>query len=182
MGFRRIILPMLALLAAGVLALQSRTPQVAQAESATVPEFWKSGITLEGSAPYSATAGRRLTETAAFRSDANSDFYFVFPASADARTLQSARFMLLDRSGTYSGSANITLEILSFDGSLVHTATASPVDLVVNDLGSWSALTLSDTIANLTIQPGEFLAVHCNFTDGAVDDQILFPIFEISVQ
>jgi hypothetical protein len=170
--------------------VQNRTVEPASAQSnrpaaaslATTAEYWKMGVTLENTRVYSAVAGRLLTESASFRSAKASDIYFVFPAAADERTIQSVRYLLLGRSGSYGAASSLTLEIFDLEGNLLRTASAAPLNLTTPSLNTWGSLALSANAANLTLQPGEFLAFHCNFSGGAGGDLAIYPVFEIEVQ
>jgi hypothetical protein len=149
----------------------------------TPVETWKSGVTLEGDPGYANIEGRLLASSASFRSDRGvQDIYFAFPAAATARTVQLANFMIADRTGAYSGAATMTLEVLSFDGALQRTVSAQAVDLQTADLAQWAGLTISSNPDDLSIQPGEFLAVHFHLSDSPNGDLDVRPIFEIQVQ
>lgn len=181
---------LLLLLLAAALAVQNyfvptviaQANRPAAASLATTAEYWKMGVTLENTRVYSAVAGRLLTESASFRSAKAGDIYFVFPAAADERTIQSVRYLLLGRSGSYGAVSTLTLEIFDLDGNLLRTASAAPLNLTTPSLNTWGSLVLSANAANLTLHPGEFLAFHCNFSGGAGGDLAIYPVFEIEVQ
>jgi hypothetical protein len=153
-----------------------------QSSAGNSPEFWKTGVTIEDTSLYSATIGRLLTDSASFRSGKASNTYFVFPASADAHTIQSVSYLLLNRTGSYAGTAQLTLEVFDLNGNLLRTASSAPVNLVDLSLSAWNTLALSANSADLMINPGEFLAFHCKFSDGPGGDLEVRPIFEITLK
>jgi hypothetical protein len=131
------------------------------ASDATAAETWRLGITIEGTVVYQDTIGRAVSDVAAFRSNRDvADVYYVFPAAGSSRTVATAQTYLLSRSGTYSGAATLSLEILAFDGTLQHTVSAAPIDVQVADTGLWADLTLSTIADDVLLEPGEFLAFH----------------------
>ncbi len=151
-------------------------------QSGTPSEFWKLGVTSQGSADYSAIAGRLAGEVAAFQSAEATDIYFVFPAPATTKTVRSARFYILSRSGSYAGDATMTLEIYDLAGSAQHLVSASPVDMQAAATGAWTDVTLSGTAGDLEITPGEFLAFHFALSGAAGNDLDVRPIFEVEVE
>ena len=169
----------------GVAALQNVfATRNSSAQGLSTPlETWKTGVTLENGASFTGTEGRLLTSNATFRSNlGSSDMYFAFPAPATARSVQSASVMVASRSGSYSGQATITLEVYSFDGSLQHTVSASAVDLQAASILTWSTFTVSSTPGNLTIDPGQYLAVHFHLDGAAAGDLDVQPVFDVLVQ
>src|SRR4051812_7940034 len=75
-------------------------------------EAWRLGVTSEGDASYNAVIGRLIDTSASFRSNPNvQDSYYIFPASASTRTIQSAALNIISRSGTYTSTASLTLEV-----------------------------------------------------------------------
>jgi len=190
MRVKKAVILVIALLATSFFIIQSLSTQIAYAKPnqyvlnspGIAFEFWKTGVTLEDTNLYSATIGRLLTENASFRSEKASDTYFVFPASADTRTIQSASYLLLDRTGSYVGSTELMLEIYDFNGNLLRTASAAPVNLVDPMLSTWYSFSLSANSVDLMINPGEVLALHCKFSNGPGGDLEVRPIFEISLK
>ncbi len=145
-------------------------------------ESWRLGVSVDGVSGYAATFGRAPHLTASYRSNAGvSDVYFVFPAASDQTTILAADFNLLDRSGTYGGDANLTLEIRDFAGTVQHTVTASAVDMEAATTGVWTAFSLSGSAADLVIAPGEYLVAHVNFSTGPSGDLDVKAAFDIEV-
>jgi hypothetical protein len=149
---------------------------------ATTPESWKLGFTSEGVSAYSAVIGRVASEVAAFRSNQATDIYYIFPAPASQKTVQAARFYILNRTGSYGGTATLTLEILDYASALQHTLSAAGADMGAAATGTWTDLTLSGTPTDLEIWPGEFLAFHFALSGPSGGSLDLRPVFEVEVQ
>src|SRR3954471_2589006 len=86
---------MLALAATALFALPAAPGQAVagrlQSVVAAPVETWRLGGTSEGDASYSAVIGRLVDVSASFRSNRGvTDIYYIFPAPASARTVQSA--------------------------------------------------------------------------------------------
>jgi len=120
---------------------------------------------------------------AAFRSDqGTADIYYIFPAPATQATIQSAKFYILRRTGSYgTGNATLTLEVYNYAGSLKHAVSAAGVDMETVATGTWTPLTLSGTTTDLEISPGEFLAFHFNLSEGPTDSLDVRSMFEVEV-
>jgi hypothetical protein len=149
---------------------------------ATATEFWRLGVTSEGEVAYSVTQGRPIHPAAAFRSNrGTSEVYYIFSAPGSQRTVQAARFHILSRTGTYAGDATLTLEILDYSGTVRHTVSAAGVDMKTAPTGAWTDITLSGSVADLEIAPGEFLAFHFSLSSTPGGDLDVRPIFEVDV-
>lgn len=158
------------------------TPQSDVGLQATFNEVWRLGVTVEGSVGYDAVIGRVAAEAASFRSNRGvTDMYFIFPAPATQKTIQAARFYIVERSGSYSGTATMTLEILDFDGSVQHTASSASVNMGAAGVGTWTNVALSGTSANLVISAGEYLAFHFQLSGAAGDSLDVRPVFEVEI-
>ena len=172
------------LLAASVASAQN-TVHDTPAGAAALPasEYWRLGFTVEGSPAFSTVVGRAVSPAAAFRSDRSaSDLYFAFPAYAISKSVQSAQFYLLSRTGAYSGDATLSLEVLDAAGGLQHTVSAAAIDLEAAATGTWTAVSLSASAANLTIAPGQFLAFHFQLSGAPGGNLDVRPIFEVRVR
>jgi hypothetical protein len=180
-----IILPRLAQAQKPALPLLAQTGQGDINDAAVTGELWKLGFTVEtGPLTYNSLIGRVASEAAAFRSNRNTgDIYYIFPAPATQKTIQSAKFYILDRTGAYAaGNATLTLQIFNFAGAVQRTASAASVDLQTTATGTWTPMTLSSTAADLQISPGEFLAFHFNLSGASAGNLDVRPIFEVEVQ
>jgi hypothetical protein len=146
-------------------------------------EAWRLGISSEGNAAYTALIGRSAESIASFRSNRGvQDIYFIFPATAQTRTIQSVMLNIVSRTGSYANVANLTFEIRSADGTLQHTVSASPLNLQAATTANWLTIALSANAANLTLAPGEHLVAHFNLTDVPGGDLDVRPLFEVVVQ
>ncbi len=148
----------------------------------TAREVWRLGFTREGSVDYSAVIGRVAGDVAAFRSQQAPDIYYIFPAPAASKTIQSAHFYLLSRTGSYGGSATLALEVIRFDGALQHTASSGSIDLAAAAASAWTGVALSGTADDLVVDAGEFLAFHFHLDGAAGGDLDVRPMFEVEVQ
>ncbi|MFB0537534.1 MAG: hypothetical protein ACETWR_21420 [Anaerolineae bacterium] len=148
---------------------------------ATSEFWWRLGSTSEGISSYDAVIGRLVSTAAAFRSNQDTDIYHIFPAPASQTTVQAARFYILDRTGSYDGTATLTLEILDYAGALQHSVSAASVDMQLAAPGTWTDLTLSGTPADLQISPGEFLAFHFALSGASGGSLDVRPVFEVEV-
>ena len=149
--------------------------------AATAGETWSLGVNAEGTAEYSAVIGRPAGETGAFRSDrAVQDIRFMFPAPATAKTIQSAQFYIVQRTGDYTETATVTLEITAFDGTLQHVAS-DPIDAKTAATRAWTSFTLGSG-DDLVISPGEYLCVHFKMAGEPGGDLDVRPLFEIAVE
>jgi hypothetical protein len=169
------------LVAPGVQAQPSTAP-LASGSSAVVTEYWKSGFTVEGSAAYAGVVGRLLSEAASFRSAVSNDSYFMFPAAASAKTVSNAKWMILQRSGAYTGTAQASLQVYSLNGVPQRTLTVSSLDLQTASIGTWDYFALSSTASDLALNPGEYLCVHFSLSGAAGGNLDVRPIFEISLR
>ncbi len=182
---------LLMMLAGGVLALAllpfAQSPVVFAAPAAmaspAAPESWTAGVTLESSPVYASLAGRLLTGAASFRSNtAVKDIYYIFPASADAKTVISARYLLLKSSGSYAGTTTLALEVYKYDGTLEHAVSAAPLDLSAAPAAAWQDLALSAAAGDLAVPAGDFLAFHFSLSGDPGGSLDLRPIFDVLVQ
>jgi hypothetical protein len=149
---------------------------------ATSEFWWRLGSTSEGISSYDAVIGRLVSTAAAFRSNQGvTDIYYIFPAPASQTTVQAAKLYILNRTGSYSGDATLTLEILDYAGALQHTVSAAGIDMEAAATGTWTDLTLSGTPADLEIWPGEFLAFHFQLSGASEGSLDVRPVFEVEV-
>jgi hypothetical protein len=180
----RIIVTAAALLA---IVLVSRTTSAARlpaaaATTVTIAEAWRLGITSEGDASYTVINGRSASIAASFRSNRGvTDIYYIFPAPASSRTVSSAAYNIISRTGSYTGTASLALEARSYDGSLRRTISAAPVDLQAATTGVWSDLALASDPASLALAPGEYLAFHFLLDGASTGDLDVRPVFEVVV-
>ena len=74
-------------------------------------ETWNLGVTVEGAPAYADILDRLVGESAAFRSNRGvNEMSFIFPASSVTRLVQTASVNLVSRSGSYPGTADLSLE------------------------------------------------------------------------
>ncbi|NJN16819.1 MAG: hypothetical protein HC822_11395 [Oscillochloris sp.] len=171
----------LGLLAATILSDSGLMPVAAQ--STQPGEIWRTGIPNEGAVTYATTTGRNVHVAHKVRSfRETNDHYFIFPASSVQRTILAAEYRIINRSGSYSANATMTLEILDLAGNVQHTATAGGIDVEAAAVNAWNDFGLRATTADLVIEPGEFLVVHITL-DGAqnVDDLDVELVYNIEV-
>ncbi|HEU5103289.1 MAG TPA: hypothetical protein VFU22_29915 [Roseiflexaceae bacterium] len=178
---------MLALAAAALLALPAAPGQAVagrlQAAVAAPAEAWRLGVTSEGDASYNAVIGRLVDASASFRSNRSvQDSYYIFPAPASTRTIQSAAFNIISRNGTYASTTSLTLEVRDSSGALQRSISAAPVDLQTAATGAWTTLALEASPANLTIAPGEHLVAHFAIAGAPAGTLDVRPVFEVVVQ
>ena len=154
-----------------------------QAGLAAPAEAWRLGVTSEGDAGYNAVIGRLVDTSASFRSNRSvQDSYYIFPAPASARTIQSAALNIISRSGTYTSTTSLTLEVRDSSGALLHTVSAAAVDLQTAATGTWAMLPLDASPASLTIAPGEHLVAHFALAGAPSGTLDVRPVFEVVVQ
>ncbi len=189
---RKFFYPSLLLLLLGALALaawHSASPAAAQvnreALGATVytqPETWNLGITVEGAPTYNAVIGRLVSDVGVFRSARADQGATIFPAPATSRNVQGASFYLLSRTGSYTGTAKLSLVIFNYAGVVQHTVSAADVGLQAAPIGTWTPVTLSGTADNLVISPGEFLAFRDALSAGAAENLDVRLLYEVLVR
>ncbi len=182
-----LLLLLLAAVAATLFALPAAPGQAIegrqQAGVAAPAEAWRLGVTSEGDASYNVVIGRLVDANASFRSNRGvRDIYYIFPAPASARTVKSAAMNIVSRSGTYTSTASLTLEVRNSSGALQRTVSAAPVDLQTTATGAWTTLALAATPASLTIAPGEHLVAHFALAGAPAGDLDVRPTFELVVQ
>lgn len=147
----------------------------------TTDESWRLGVTVEGDSAYASVIGRLAGETADFRSNYDvTEIYFMLPAPAVQKTVTAARFYIVSRTGSYTGTASMALEVLDFAGNLQHTVSTANVDMQSAATGAWTSLSLSGDPDNV-ISSGEFLAFHFELSDIPGGDLDVRPIFEVEV-
>ena len=154
-----------------------------QAVVAAPAEAWRLGVTSEGDAGYNAVIGRLVDASASFRSNHRvQDSYYIFPAPASTRTVQSAAVNIISRSGPYTSTASLTLEVRDSSGALQRTVSAAPLDLQTAATGVWTTLALDASPASLTIAPGEHLVAHFALAGAPAGTLDVRPVFEVVVQ
>jgi hypothetical protein len=166
-----------------IVALLGRIGLAAQPSASTVTsEAWRLGVTSEGDAADTTLIGRPMSVAAAFRSNrAVRDIFFIFPASGRTQTVQSAAYWLLQRSGTYTSTASLALEVRDAGGALQRTVSAAPLDLQTATTGGWASLALDASPASLAIAPGEHLVAHFALAGAPAGDLDVRPVFEVIV-
>lgn len=158
---------------------QARAVKPALPLSPANGESWRTGVTVVNDPIYSLLEGRSLADNAIFRSAKAADYYYIFPAAANSKTIQSAQFYVLNRSGSYAGNVELTLKVYNFSGSLLRTVTSSPVNLKTAVLNAWINIPLSASPGNLVVNPGEFLAFNVYLDlglGGSLDIRLLFEV------
>lgn len=146
-------------------------------------EVWRLGVVSEGGVGYEAVIGRVVSSAAVFRSARpNDDTFFIFPAPASPRTVVSAAYTLAARSGSYSGSASMALEVRAYDGTVRRTLTTAPVDIAAATVGAWAPLSLDADAAVRALGADEYLVVHIARQGGPGGDMDLRPMFEVVVE
>lgn len=158
-----------------------------QPHQSSAPEVWRLGASGSSDPPTCAVFSRVVvTRGADFHSNffgtGATNLYWAFPAAASENSVRSANFYITDRSGSYTGDATITLEVLDCDGNLQHTVSASSIDMETSPANAWTSLTLSGDPLNLVISPGEFLAVHFALSGAAGGNLVVRPMFDVEVQ
>lgn len=160
-----------------------RAAAMPRAASTSAPEVWRFGVTSEGDANYQAVIGRLVSASASFRSSrAVSDIYYLFSAAAQARTVQSAALNINSRTGTYTGTATIALEVRSYDGTLQRTLSTTAVDAQAAATGAWIDVPLVADSSAVVISPNEYLVFHFALGSGAGGNLDVRPIFEVVVE
>jgi len=96
-------------------------------------------------------------------------------------TVNAIQTNILTRSGTYSGTASLTLEVRNLAGELQHGVAAAPLDLETAAVGAWSSLSLSGSAGDLLLAPDDVLLAHVSFSASSRDDLNVQAIFEIAV-
>ncbi len=176
----RIIITLVALLCVALLGRISLAAQPPIATATT--EAWRLGVTSEGGATYAAIIGRPASIAASFRSDRGvKDIFFAFPASGRTQTVESAAYQILQRSGAYTSTASLALEVRNSSGALQRTVSAAPINIQAAATGAWATLALAATPASLTIAPGEYLVFHFALGGAAAGNLDVRPVFEVVV-
>jgi hypothetical protein len=176
----RIIMTVAVLLCVALLGWSSLAAQ--PSITTATAEVWRLGVTSEGDATYAAILGRPASVAASFRSNRDvKDIFFAFPASGRTQTVASAAYRILQRSGTYTGTASLALEVRNSSGALQRTVSAAPVDLQTAATGAWATLVLAASPASLTIAPGEYLVFHFALGGAAAGNLDVRPVFEVVV-
>jgi hypothetical protein len=171
----------LSVLPAGPQSALARAPQAPDA--ATTTEFWKLGVTSESGAAYSAVVGRAVSAVAALRSARGvTDMYYLFPAPGTTKTVQTAQVYLLSRTGAYTGTATLTLEVRDYAGVVQHTVSSGSLDFQTAAMGVWLPVSLSANAADLSLAPGEALTFHFHLDGAPAGDLDVRPLFEVQVQ
>ncbi|MCB0192558.1 MAG: hypothetical protein KDJ65_11495 [Anaerolineae bacterium] len=153
------------------------TLPVSQASAST--ELWTLGFVVEGQPTYNDIIGRIL-DKAVFRSYRDSDIYYMFPAAGSLPTIKSARFKIVDKSGTYGGGVDLTLGIFdSESGDIQQIVATADDDWLSSKEGSWVSMLLED--AEAQVGPDEFLAFHFHLRGDAGGDLDVRPEFEVEV-
>jgi hypothetical protein len=145
-------------------------------------EYWRLGFTSEGDAAYTVVIGRNLSNVASFRASRGvGDIYYIFPASAETLAVSAIQTTILTRSGTYSGTAHLTLEVRNLAGELQHVVSAAPLDLETAAVGTWSSLSLASSASDLLLAPDDVLMAHLTLSAGSRDTLDVQALFEIAV-
>ena len=180
----------LVMIFAALLLTSFISPEKAQAlpvsrapKGAGVPpvQYWRVGFTVQPSPVYGALAGRVASLAAEMQSSKSANFYFAFPSVSSPRFVREASFYILNRTGSYGGSASMRLEVYDYAGALQHVVSASSVDLQTTPVNTWTKLALSGTLADCLVKEGEFLAFHFALDGATGGDLDLRPVFEVAV-
>lgn len=145
-------------------------------------ENWNMGITVEGAPSYTAVVGRLVSDVGVFRSARSTQAATIFPAPASQKTIETASVYVLSRSGTYTGTVSLSLEIYDLSGTLKHKVNTVDIDLQTSPTDAWIPLTLSTSSTNLTISPGEFLAFTYKLSGGTGGNLDVRPLFDVTVE
>lgn len=140
------------------------------------------GITVEGTPSYTALVGRLVSDVGVFRSARSTQAATIFPAPASQKTIKTASVYVLSRSGTYTGTVTLSLEIYDLSGSLQHKVNTVDIDLQTAPTDAWIPLTLSTSAVNLSISPGEFLAFTYRLNGVPGGNLDVRPLFDVSVE
>ncbi|MHB0858639.1 MAG: hypothetical protein ACYC5M_13870 [Anaerolineae bacterium] len=186
----RISLLALAVLALGCTVWFIATPNRASAQVGAQPaagaprsESWTLGVTVQGPPTYSAVVGRLVSSAAVYRTNGNAgEAATIFPASAGARTVQSARVLVVSQTGQYNGTVTLLLRIYDLAGNLQRNVSVNKIDLASVPLNTWISFPLSTVTSDLVIQPGEFLACSVTYSAGAGGNLDIRSIYEIVVR
>jgi len=143
-------------------------------------EIWRTGNAATN-LNYSEMMHMSQHQGLIFQSQIFTSYYFVYPAPATQKTIKSAKIHLLDRTGSYTGQAELTLGIYDYLGTLQHTVSTSPTDLQTALLNTWSSITISSAAADLVIAPGELLVFNISLSGGTGGDLRVSMKFEIEV-
>jgi hypothetical protein len=166
----------------GLIPAQAGPATSALAVSNVPPvQFWRTGFAQLPNALYATTAGRTVSIAAEMRSNRETQVFFVFPAVAGRRFVNDANFILIDRSGVYSGLATMRLEIYDYAGILQHVVSADSVDLQTAPLHVWTKLALSSAVGDRLLEPGEFLAFRFALDGASSGNLDVHPAFEVTV-
>jgi hypothetical protein len=109
------------------------------------------------------------------------DIFFAFPISGRTQTIESAAYQILQRSGTYTSTTSLTLEVRDAGGALLRTVAAGPVDLQTATTSTWATLPLDASPASLAIAPGEHLVAHFALAGAPAGTLDIRPVFEVIV-
>ncbi|MCB0207992.1 MAG: hypothetical protein KDJ52_01605 [Anaerolineae bacterium] len=144
-------------------------------------EIWRSGFTVEGTAHYEAAKGRLADTVAAVRAGRSvSDIYYLFPATPTKLvTVLSAKFAILEKSGSYNGRVKLSLEAHNVDGGSPRVISTETIDVKEIDINKWISIPLSTTPADVKLSPDDYLAAHFEFENGADGDFDIRPMFEV---
>ena len=125
---------------------ERRTGRTGSESASFSSENWNLGVTVEEAPTYTAVVGRLVSDVGSFRSARAAQAATIFPAPASQKTIEAASVYLLSRSGSYSGTATLSLAVYDFSGrTLKHKVNAVDIDLQTSPTGAWIPLTLSNT-------------------------------------
>jgi hypothetical protein len=144
-------------------------------------QYLRMGITIHSYPGYGNLAGRLASVSSTMQSNKDAHVFFAFPAVSGQRMVKEAKFYIINRTGSYSGTATMKLEIYDYAGTLQHVVSASSVNLQTVTMQSWTRLMLSSAITDRLIAPGEFLAFHFALDGAPGGDMDVRPVFEVTV-
>ncbi len=107
---------------------------------------------------------------------------FPFVPPSTEKIIESINFSALKRTGSYADTFTLTFEVRDFAGNIQHTVSPSSIDLKTVSTRVWISVTLSSTLGDLVVSPGEYLAIHTSLGGAPGGDLMVCPTFEVKVR
>jgi hypothetical protein len=140
-------------------------------------ETWNLG---EANVDY--TTGVLTYGSYAYYSNTDADFINNFYPPSIEKKIGSTSFLIVQKSGSYTGNLTLVFEVRDFNGSIKHIVSAANVIFSSATPKVWVSVPLSSDPTNLIISPGEYLVVHVHRNGAPAGDLQIIATFQAEVQ
>lgn len=104
-----------------------------------------------------------------------------FPPPPTPKVVDSVSFFVGSRTGTYTDTLTLYVEVRDYDGNLQHTISATTIDLKTALMRQWVTVPLVSDATQLSVQPGEYLGVRVELGGALAGNLEVYMAFQAQV-